>query len=94
MNPTFIPINPQEHDNMIRSIAVAHMGMGQGNPTQWVINAMHEAYQKGFALGLSISKSAGPREPSVPQAARAIERTPALLRIDRSKINPDDVVEG
>jgi hypothetical protein len=94
MNPKFIPINPQEHDNMIRSIAVAHMGMGQGNPTQWVISAMHEAYQKGFALGFSAAQRTTPNSPPMAASAPAIDRTPSLLRIDRKTINPDDVVEG
>ena len=47
----FNPHNPQEFENDMRALIVSHMGLGQGNPTQWVVNAVCEAYQRGFGLG-------------------------------------------
>lgn len=47
----YIPLNPVEHDNMLRTIIVSHMGTTDGNPTAWVVKAVHEAFQRGFGLG-------------------------------------------
>lgn len=47
----FLPHNPQEFENDMRALIVSHMGLGQGNPTQWVVNAVVEAYQRGFSDG-------------------------------------------
>lgn len=63
----FIPINVQEHDNELRTIIVKHMGTGGGNPTQWVVNACHEAFQRGFGLGFDTGiKAANTRPPPPP----------------------------
>ena len=67
MSARFIPLNPQDHDNYIRSIAISHMGLGQGNPSTWVIQAMHEVHQRAFSMGFD----AGFKAANTPSAAQA-----------------------
>lgn len=62
----FIPHNMQEHDDMLRAIANKHMGAGQGNVSVWVIQALHEAYKRGFGLGYTTAQRGGPMAPGNP----------------------------
>lgn len=65
----FIPLNPVEHENMLRTIILAHQGSTSGNPTQWVVDAVAEAFQKGFALGF---KTGQMRMQPAPEPAYAV----------------------
>lgn len=65
-----LSINRSVIDDM-RAIAVKHMGMGQGNPTYWVVMALHEAFQRGFGVGFA----AGQHGTQAPPAAPVIQRT-------------------
>lgn len=64
----FIPHNMQEHDDMLRAIANKHMGAGQGNVSVWVIQALHEAYKRGFGLGYTTAQRGGPMASGNPPA--------------------------
>ncbi len=64
----FIPLNPMEHENMLRTIIVKHQGSTSGNPTQWVVDAVNEAYNAGFGLGFDVGLKNAMREPPAPPA--------------------------
>ena len=64
----FIPHNMQEHDDMLRAIANKHMGAGQGNVSVWVIQALHEAYKRGFGLGYTTAQRGSPVASGAPPA--------------------------
>ena len=49
----FLPHNIQEFENEMRALIASHQGLGSGNPTQWVVNAVIEAYQRGFGVGFN-----------------------------------------
>lgn len=49
----FLPHNAQEFENEMRALIVSHMGLGEGNPTGWVVKAVCEAYQRGFGVGFA-----------------------------------------
>lgn len=70
----YLPHNVQEHDNMLRAMIVGHMGTAHGNPTQWVVDAMHECWQRAYAEGLAMGKQMRPAaQPDVSVVARRIE---------------------
>lgn len=61
----YLPHNAQEFENDMRALIVSHMGLGQGNPTQWVVSAVCEAFQRGFGEGFragGMQRVARPRE--------------------------------
>jgi hypothetical protein len=66
----FIPYNAQEHDNDMRALAISHMGTGIGNPSQWVVTALHEAFQRGFALGFTSAQQMMASPPTPPPRFR------------------------
>ena len=84
----YLPLNPQEHDNDIRTLVVKHMGMGQGNPTQWVVDAVHEAFQRGFSVGLQAGLKMASHPPAPAPAFRVA--SPALAPASRAS---EDVIE-
>jgi hypothetical protein len=59
----FLPHNVQDFENEMRALIVSHVGLGQGNPTQWVVNAVCEAYQRGFGVGFGAGKGTLPTPP-------------------------------
>ena len=61
----FNPYNPQEFENDMRALIVSHMGLGQGNPTQWVVNAVCEAFQRGFGHGFQAGSAMQRQSPPV-----------------------------
>ena len=64
----YIPLNPIEHENELRTIILKHMGSTQGNPTQWVVNAVAEAFQQGFGVGFDAGTMARVSKPPPPPA--------------------------
>lgn len=70
MNAKYIPINPVEHENMIRTIIGAHQGSMDGNPTMWVVRAVDEAFQRGFGVGFNAGTMARVPKPPAPPAFR------------------------
>lgn len=70
MPARYLPYNAQEHDNDMRALAIAHMGSNCGNPTQWVVDALHEAFQRGFALGFESGYKVSKAPPPPPPAFR------------------------
>jgi hypothetical protein len=73
----FIPVNRQEFENELATIAGKHMGDLQGNPSAWVIAAMRECYQAGFALGFSAgTQAAMQRLHGIAERARRGPATP------------------
>jgi len=70
----YLPHNGQDHDNDMRAIAMKHMGMGQGNPSQWVVMALHEAFQRGFGMGLSAGQQRQQPDPGRPGHRGLVER--------------------
>lgn len=86
----FLPHNVQEFENDMRALIVKHMGLGQGNPTQWVVNAVCEAYQRGFGVGFGTGQS---RAAFVAQEVERQNRTinqqllgdPAMPMVERIK---------
>lgn len=62
----YIPINPIEHENELRSIIIAHMGSTHGNPSQWVVDAANRAHEAGFANGWQVACPPGAGGPRVP----------------------------
>ena len=79
---TFIPLNPQEHDNVLRGLIVKHMGSTQGNPTQWVVNAVHEAYQMGFDEGFRAARQSPIQRVEVARPLSSREVLPFVARIE------------
>jgi hypothetical protein len=69
----FLPHNIQEHDNAMRALIASHMGTTGGNPTQWVVDAVHEAFARGFSLGFTTGQGATVSRPPAPEVP-AIER--------------------
>ena len=66
----YIPLNAVEHENMLRTIIIAHMGTNQGNPTNWVVDAVAEAFQRGFGTGFNAGMAAAKAPPAPPPAFR------------------------
>lgn len=83
----FLPHNAQEFENDMRALIVKHMGLGEGNPTGWVVKAVCEAYQRGFGAGFAV----GQRTPIAPSpATRVYPQAQALTlaeRVDGSEAN-------
>jgi hypothetical protein len=80
----FLPHNAQEFENEMRALIVSHMGLGQGNPTQWVVTAVCEAYQRGFALGFATGQhSTVSPPPSTFVRSISVERLPLVHRVDK-----------
>lgn len=76
----FLPINVQEHDNVLRTIAVKYMGTNQGNPSQWVVDALHEAYQSGFGQGFEAGAAFATVQPkATPQYRVQLPRGPIVI---------------
>lgn len=80
----FIPLNPVEHENELRTIILKHMGSTHGNPTQWVVDAVAEAYQQGFGVGFNAGTVAARTPPPPPpqfkvqiQPGHRLHREPA-----------------
>jgi hypothetical protein len=53
---SYIPHNAQDHDDKLRAIAVSKMGTGEGNPSAWVIAALHQCWQEAFAAGVMVGR--------------------------------------
>ncbi len=68
----FVPVNRQEFENELATIAGKHMGDLQGNPSAWVIHALREAYQAGFALGFDVANQV---------AAKRAQQGTSVLRV-------------
>lgn len=70
----FVPMNIQEHEDMLRAIVNSHMGVGGGNPTRWVVEAVAEAFQRGFALGFQTGQLR--MQPKLPEYGVQFEPDP------------------
>lgn len=81
----FLPHNAQEFENDMRALIIKHMGLGEGNPTGWVVKAVCEAYQRGFGVGFA----AGQRTPIAPAPTTRVHPQPLTLaeRVDGSEAN-------
>ena len=66
----FLPHNIQEFENDMRALIASHQGLGSGNPTQWVVDAVVEAFQRGFGLGFDAGTKAANTAPPPPPAYR------------------------
>ena len=76
--------NPQEVDNKLRMMVSKHMGsLAQGNPSQWVMDAVHEAFQLGFGLGRYAAPPAAQAQPT----AEVVK--PRLLSAPRVRLDHD-----
>jgi hypothetical protein len=74
----FNPHNAAEFENEMRALIVSHMGLGQGNPTQWVVNAVCEAFQRGFGVGFNVRNSQPPRAPINQVGDDVVEAEPVV----------------
>lgn len=96
----FLPHNRQEHDNDIRALVGRHMGNDFSNPTQWVVDAVHEAFRIGFSMGAEVGQarswsdvSVDPKKATAAAEAVRIE-SPAMRSIGRRIAPRDDDIEG
>lgn len=92
----YIPHNVQEFDDDLRAIVIKHMGTGQGNPTQWVVNAVAEAFQRGVGIGMSMpyAQQAPEQRQQARQYADEVPRTAVILaRSTSTAASPGDVID-
>lgn len=83
----FLPHNAQEFENEMRALIVSHMGLGEGNPTGWVVKAVCEAYQRGFGVGFAAGQYATVSAPppfkvEIPPGNRLYRQEPAADVVD------------
>lgn len=69
----YVPHNMQEFEDDMRVIVNRHMGFGGGNPSQWVVNAVIEAFQRGVAIGQRMSEPRSPEQQRETQWAQRID---------------------
>ena len=97
----YLPHNRQEHDNEMRALIGKHMGADFSNPTQWVVDACHEAFQMGFQRAMDAGVRAAPQAAAEthPRPAGRVGWDKGVKRIEHPRRRAsdrvdDDVIEG
>lgn len=91
----FEPHNAQEFENEMRALIVSHMGLGQGNPTQWVVAAVCEAFQRGFGTGFAAAGANHGQSRATEFAERVDPERKQQRRIEqeRKRLDYDGIID-
>jgi len=87
----FIPLNPIEHENELRTIILKHQGSTSGNPTQWVVDACAEVFQRGFGLGFDAGTMS---RVSIPPKPRFQVEMPGDVRSGQEPTHRTNAISG